>query len=245
NSNTAHSRLRAARKQFCSYFELPSSREEIATRTRPLRERPEQPSAQACARSRALLIAALGKGTLGGAGGGLGLAALGQGLLGKLAAVAGVLLVVGVGWVAVEREREVEVEAREPGRAPGSTAGAIVEVTKAEPDPVVAEPEPEPIPVVAPAVRRVAKSSVDPYALVREARSSLIADQPAQALELLAKIPASSPTLRGERAATEIAALGRLDRGPEARAVAKALAAAGPRPPLLARGGSACWSLTS
>src|SRR5690606_11710938 len=116
NSNTAHSRLRAARKQFCSYFELPSSREEIATRIRPLRERPEQPSPQACARSRAQLIAGRGKGTLVEAGGGLGLAVLGQGLFGKLIAAAGVLLVVGVGVLAVEREREdveVEVEARE------------------------------------------------------------------------------------------------------------------------------------
>src|SRR5690606_29608296 len=152
NSNTAHSRLRAARKQFCSYFELPSSREEIATRTRPLRERPEQPSAQACARSRALLIAGLGKGTLVEAGGGLGLAVLGQGLLGKLAAVAGLLLLIGVGVIAAGRDGNVEVERREPVRNENrqvvSPSAAIVELAEAEPDPDVAEPEP--IAVVAP-----------------------------------------------------------------------------------------------
>ncbi|MCA9701126.1 MAG: sigma-70 family RNA polymerase sigma factor, partial [Myxococcales bacterium] len=88
NANTAHSRLRAARREFCSYFDLPRSREAIRECTRPLRERPEQPPAGASRRSHAILVGSLGKGALavgvGGAGNVLGLSALTQGLLAKL-----------------------------------------------------------------------------------------------------------------------------------------------------------------
>jgi hypothetical protein len=69
----------------------------------------------------------------------------------------------------------------------------------------------------------------------------LVEDQPAQALELLAGIPATSPTVRGERVATEVAALCRLDRSADARAAVEAFAAAEPGSPLLARLESACW----
>lgn len=253
NANTAQSRLRAARKQFCAYFELPASREQIAARTRALREQPEQPSAHACARSRALLIAGLGNGTLIASGGGVGIAALGQGLLGKLAAVAGALLLVGVGVVASEREPTVEPAAAESTDSIGSPSepvlsSVIVGVADAGPDEAVDEPAPIPVirpvirPAIQPAVRpAVAKPSIDPFELVRQARGALVADQPARALELLARIPPSNATLRDERAATQIAALCRLNRGSEARAVAETLAAAEPDSPLLARVESACW----
>ncbi|MFO7568063.1 MAG: sigma-70 family RNA polymerase sigma factor [Enhygromyxa sp.] len=251
NPNTAASRLRAARRQFCAYFELPPSRRELTAELRALREQPEQPPAQACARSRALLIAGLGEGTLAATGGTVGLAVLGQGLLGKLAAVAAALLVVGVGVNASVDDSEPVTAAAgrlassaEPSRAfePPLPSSASVEALAPEPSEAL---EAEPIPVLAPgpapAPAPPVKPAVDAHELLRRARGALVADQPAQALELLARIPRSSSTLRGERAATEIAALCRLERGSQARTVAEALAAVEPNSPLLARVDSACW----
>jgi RNA polymerase sigma factor (sigma-70 family) len=235
NANTAHSRLRAARQQFCAYFDLPHSREEIAARTRSLRERPEQPSTQALVRSRALLIVGIGKGTLvTSGGGGVGLA-----LIGKIVAAIAALLVAGAGVLAAEHtpnHEELEIPTtREvgPQKARELASPAVVELASSEPD------ELAPIPVPAPVARKITRP--DPYELVRQARKALVEGQAAQALELLAGIPSASPTARGERAATEIAALCRLDRPTEARAVAEAFALAEPGSPLLLRLDSACW----
>jgi RNA polymerase sigma factor (sigma-70 family) len=227
NSNTAHSRLRAARREFCTYFELPQSREAISVRTEPLREQPEQPPAQALARSRALVIAGIGKGVMVASGGGS------LAVFGKVAAAVAALLLAGVGVIAVEHEAESEVPSDVAPRELGTVELAVVEASNESVDELV------PIPVVAPAVRRTA--SPDPHELVRQARKALVDDEPARALELLEGIPGSSPTLRGERVATEVAALCRLDRSAEAERVVEAFALAEPNSPLLARLDSACW----
>jgi RNA polymerase sigma factor (sigma-70 family) len=234
NSNTAHSRLRAARREFCTYFDLPHSREAIAVRTQPLREQPEQPPAQAPARSRTLLIAGIGKGVLVASGsGGMGLA-----VFGKLAAAVGALLVVGVGVIAVEHEAEREVPvavAREVvSRDAGTVELAAAELPSESPDELV------PIPVRAPATARARVADPDPHELVRQARKALVDGQADAALELLGQMPATS-ALRGERVATEIAALCRLDRSAEAKAVFANFASTEPNSPLLAPLDSACW----
>lgn len=249
NANTAHSRLRAARQQFCAYFDLPPSREQLAGRVRSLRERPEQPPAQALARSRALLIVGLGKSSLV-AGGSAG---LGVAVVAKIAAAIGALLVAGAGLIAVERAQEGEspiavTNEVEPlrGREHDRVEAAIGELVGVEQldESIDSIGELAPIPVSAsipPAVQRSKVARPDAYELLRQARKALVESQPAQALELLANIPASSSTLRGERVATEVAALCRLDRGSEARRVVERFAKAEPDSPLLARLASACW----
>jgi RNA polymerase sigma factor (sigma-70 family) len=245
NVNTVHSRLRAARRQFCAHFELPPAREPIAAQLRPLREQPERPDAQASARSRALLIAGLGKGGWLATGGGtVGLAVLGHGVVGKLAAVAGALLIAGVGVWASERDSsddEIVAAAVHEPAIRERAASESPKLSATEPSEPATEAEADPILVPAASPIRPTKPAVDVYETVRQARAALVADQPAQALELLARIPASSSSLRAERAATEIAALCRLGRGAQARAVAEVLAAVEPDSPLLARVDSACW----
>jgi hypothetical protein len=139
-----------------------------------------------------------------------------------------------VGVIAVEHEAESEVPSEVAPRDVGT-----VELAAAVEAPHLSVDELAPIPVVAPAIRR--KAPPDPHELVRQARKALVDDQPAQALELLGRIPGSSPTLRGERVATEVAALCRLDRGAEAQELVEAFALAEPSSPLLARLDSACW----
>ena len=102
----------------------------------------------------------------------------------------------------------------------------------------------EPLLVLAPANRpraTEARPKIDVYEHTRLARQALVAGEAQRALDLLAEVPSAHQGLREQRAATEIAALCRLDRKDQARAVLDALAARSPDSPLVDRLQHACW----
>lgn len=246
NANTAHSRLRAARRRFCQHFELPRSREAIRAATHELRERPEQPPAGARARSRSLLLVGLADTGMIGASaapGAVGLAGLGA----KLLAFAGIgvlsvaAVVVGSGVLEPETDRDRPVAIAAPAPAPDERQAGASEDTPApaEPAPAIAieveAPRPKPRPAPA-----APNDELAAYERLGEARSALVDGDPGRALAELEAVTA--PALRAERLATEIAALCQLERIDAARARFARLTRVAPDSPLAVGVAEACWT---
>ncbi|KIG19662.1 putative RNA polymerase ECF-subfamily sigma factor [Enhygromyxa salina] len=246
NPNTAHSRLRLARRAFCAHFGLEPNRQAVASATRELRERPDTPPEQARARSWGLVLAAISRPGLALAPA-TGLAGLVSAKITAVLAGVGVVSVAVLGWVAA-----APIVPREDPNTALATGTAIPRAETLEPVEVVTPIEPsetidetiEPPVVVQRARPRGAldvPSSPDPAEALRRARAALIASDPPRALDELESIPHAEPRLLGQRAATRVAALCKLGEIERAQATVAQLREREPDSPMLARIETACW----
>ncbi|EDM74044.1 putative RNA polymerase sigma factor (ECF subfamily) protein [Plesiocystis pacifica SIR-1] len=264
NVNTVSTRLRAARKQFCAHFELPRSRAAVRERARELAAPLAKAPREQRERTRAGLLVVLAPELEAARGGGLAGGALAKpvvlqlaGAVVGLASVAGVVWALGVGEPEPEPERLAEPRVRTqveggalapvdasslspPPERPGPSA-VFVPVARAQTQPSApSNPRERPSATSASAKADDGREE-DAFAQIREARAALVADDPHMALEILAKLPAGQAAFRGQRVATEVAALCALERGDEAEARLRALAEAEPSSPMLPRLEHACW----
>ena len=246
--NTAHSRLRLARRAFARHFELEPKREHIAAAVAPLRSAAPEPPREVQARAYGMILLSASA-VSSSRGGGL---AIGSWFSGKLSAslvAAGVVAGVAGGGAALAAKSgdEVVLEQGASARAAGSAGPSREQEREREPD-AVEEPELEPLPIEVSAapheLERAARRSTarpKPAEQLRAARRALIEGRAEQSLALLDAIPAREHELLDHRVATRVAALCRLGRSEDARASVEALRRQQPASPLLARIEHACW----
>jgi RNA polymerase sigma factor (sigma-70 family) len=251
NPNTAHSRLRLARRAFCAHFGLEPERGAVSSATRRLREQPEQPPEQVQARAWGLVVAAVAAPQAwwaAPAGAVLSLISSKAGL-----ALAGVAVAASLGGAVILRApspaeaREHRSEAHEELAARGdlpATRASVAPSPAHEAMDGMSELEPLPIPVQAPDPpprRRAQRTKPSPAEQLRAARAALVAGEPARALELLDTIPASDSRLLEPRGATRVAALCKLGEVEAAKATLAQLREREPGSGVLARIEGACW----
>lgn len=262
NANTVSTRLRAARKQFCAHFELPRSRAAVRERARELAAPLAKAPREQRERTRAGLLVALAPELEAARGAGLAGGALAKPMVLQLAgavvglgSVAGVVWALGMGSPEPERLAEPRVRAQVERGAPAPVDASSVSPPPERPGPSAvfvpvaraqtqapAPSKPRSRPSAAPASAKANEGREDEsFAQLRAARAALVADDPHTALELLAELPAGQAAFRGQRVATEVAALCALERGDEAEARLRALAEAEPNSPMLPRLEHACW----
>jgi RNA polymerase sigma-70 factor (ECF subfamily) len=239
NLNTANARLRAARQAFAWHFD---EREPQRLARDQLRRHATE-RAPAAARRRGLPVLATAAIELG-AGAGVSAtltplaAKLIAGLLFASASVGAVLIVVvdrpSETPVITDATEHARVESNATARAP--EVGAPVEV---ELDP--SAPEPASAPAPAPASATTRKREPSPLDRLADARTALLAKDPARALELVER-PRFPTTLDGRRVALEIAALCQLDRPIDAQDRARSWRAANPDHPSAAALIGVCWT---
>jgi RNA polymerase sigma factor (sigma-70 family) len=247
NPNTAHSRLRLARRAFRAHFGL-CDRAAASAKLRELREQDQTPPESAQTRTWSLMIPILARPSWAAAPAG----ALASGLLSALgskllAALVGVIVAVGLAAV-VHEPRELG-----PALAgPAASTSRVTSPSEAERPLVVLadglelEPELELAPVLVQAPARAVTAppkapAPDVAEPLRQARAALIDGRPAQALALLDDIPSGEARLLEARAATRVAALCKLGEVAEAQAAVTQLRERVPSSPVLARLESACW----
>jgi RNA polymerase sigma-70 factor, ECF subfamily len=238
NVNTANARLRAARQAFAWHFD----EREPQRLARDQLRRHATDRAPAAARRRGLPVLMAAAVELG-AGAGISAtltplaAKLIAGLLFAAASVGAVLIVVvdppsdPPASTAVTEHARVESDAN--ARAP--EVGAPIKVDLDPPSPAALEPAPAPEPASA------RKRQPSPLDRLADARTALLANNPALALELVER--RRFPTiLEGRRVALEIAALCQLDRPADAQDRARSWRAANADHPSAAALIGVCWT---
>lgn len=246
NPNTAHSRLRLARRAFHDYFGEDEGR--ALGSVRELREHPESASAELEARGLGMLFSALAlpvRETTG----------LTFGFGGAVKAIA-LSVVVAAGAVTLHHQATKQTAELPTLAASGHPAGrsgkrhadpsehptseAIVVKAGLSTDVETPPPREEPRPAP-PSPRRVQSPAEAPAELLRQARAALVAEQGERALALLDEIPARDSELFEPRVATRIAALCRLGKTQAARVALDELRARAPTSSLIPRLDGACW----
>lgn len=239
NPNTASSRLRLARRAFCVHFGIEPSRRGAHELTRPLREQPEQPDASVQNHSWGLLLAAVAK-----PGGTLMTGSLLTIATGKLTAMFGAVAMATTLTVLAVVQLEPRASSLDgsDSSAPASAAPLLSSSAAVAPSPsdVVVLEQPEP-PVIVQAPHRSRRAPPSPAEQLRLARAALISGDAARTLELLDAIDDRDPSLLGQRSATRVAALCKLQDPEAARSVVEQLRRLEPTAPVLAQLDGACW----
>jgi RNA polymerase sigma factor (sigma-70 family) len=245
--NTASSRLRLARRAFCSHFGIEPSSRGVHELTRELREQPEQPEASVQNHSWGLLLLAVAKPSAVATGGLTGAV---------LTWVSGKVAAVGFAGVTVAATLAVLVVAAEPragsASSPAPVAAAFVAPRHdlGEPsrlphqpasDSVADVPVLEPIPVIVPAAPRPRAEPPSPAEQLRLARAALVAGDAARTLELLDALDEHDTRLLGQRTATRVGALCKLGEIERAQLVVAQLREREPNAAVLAQLDGACW----
>lgn len=250
-TNTAHSRLRLARRAFARHFELEPKREQIAAAVAPLRTAAPKPPHEVQARAYGLILLSASAATTR-RGGGL---ALGSWLSGKLSAslvAVGVVAGVAGGGAALAAKTEDRATLEQGVTARAAPAGSTAQPRARQQEQAVTEKPalvPAPIEVSAGTSSerarepkaRPSEPRPKPAEQLGAARRALVEGQPEKSLALLDAIPDREPKLLDHRVATRVAALCRLGRSEEARASVEALRRRQPASPLLVRIEHACW----
>jgi RNA polymerase sigma factor (sigma-70 family) len=239
--NTASSRLRLARRAFCSHFGIEPSSRGVHELTRELREQPEQPEASVQNHSWGLLLVAVAK------PGGVATGGLLTWVSGKVAAVgfAGVTMAATLTVLVAAAEPRASSPASSPAPAPVAAAFVAPRHTLGEPipasDSVADVPLLEPVPVVVSAPLRPRAESPAPAEQLRLARAALVVGDPARTLELLDALDEHDTRLLGQRTATRVGALCKLGEVERAQIVVAQLREREPNAPVLAQLDGACW----
>jgi RNA polymerase sigma factor (sigma-70 family) len=259
NPNTASSRLRLARRAFCVHFGLEPSHRRPHEVTRALREHPEQPDASVQNRSWGLLLAAVAKP---GAGLTAGLLTVAGGklttMLGAMtmAAILSVLVVQAGPWTdspsaagsasasihSTLRPHHQSLRSSSDASAPSPGDTTTADDDTSDPPVVVQATRPrfhaEPADLVALAEL---VEPAEPAEQLRHARAALIAGDAVRTLELLDAIDDGDASLLGQRSATRVAALCKLEDAEAARREVEQLRRRDPTAPALAQLDGACW----